>query len=269
MPESDAPPNSPTGDPVKSAKDFRRTEATFATTRWSLVALLHDEDETKACAALTEICRIYYYPLYAYARKKGIDRFNAEDLAGGLLEDILSRGPASLNANPAAGRFRDYLKEAFDHFEANQRRHAKRQKRGGGAIHVEFDDVEERYLRDLPEFASPELLHDAIIARTLSDRAWESVRRQQDGKITAEEFNVSREKVMGGRSRETWAQIGAPFGKTEAAARQTGRRLREAFIKAFVEEVRLTVLSGDDAEVEAEVKYLIPLLADCRPLEIE
>src|SRR5262245_45769943 len=117
----------------------------FPSTSWGLIARAGVEDET-ARAALADLCRRYWYPLYAFARRDGAAAEEAEDLIQGFFAHFLERAVYG-KADPTRGQFRSFLLGCFRNYRANNRRSARARKRGGGALGVSFDPAaaEARY----------------------------------------------------------------------------------------------------------------------------
>ena len=122
----------------------------FATTHWSLVvaATADEASQTSARKALEELCRAYWYPLYAFVRYRGYSADDAQDLTQSFFARIIETGGLA-SADPERGRFRSYLLGALKHFLANEWHRAQTQKRGGQVQFVEWDalDPEARYAR--------------------------------------------------------------------------------------------------------------------------
>ncbi len=156
----------------------------FATTHWSLVgaANLNETSETRARAALEELCRAYWYPLYAFVRGRGHSAVDAQDLTQAFFARIIeTRGFAS--ADRARGRFRSYLLGAMKHFLANEWHRAKTQKRGGQVRFIEWDalDPEGRYTSHAQAPApsdNPDLLFDREWALETTATALQALRAE-------------------------------------------------------------------------------------------
>lgn len=118
----------------------------FRTTHWSVVLTAGHGDSPAAREALERLCRAYWYPLAAYARRRGCSPEDAEDLTQGLFESLLRREDLA-RVTPKKGRFRTFLLAALGHYLANEWRRGQRQKRGSGQVVVSFDalSAEERY----------------------------------------------------------------------------------------------------------------------------
>ena len=135
--------------------------ATFPTTRWSRVARAGDADGPRARDALEGLCRDYWYPLYAFGRREGLDREEAGDLVQSFLADLIAR-QALATADPARGRFRSFLRSAFLHHLAHRRDHDRARKRGGGAklLSIDLLDAEGRHSREPAHHLTAERLFE-------------------------------------------------------------------------------------------------------------
>jgi DNA-directed RNA polymerase specialized sigma24 family protein len=132
----------------------------FPTTDWGVVlATGKDNDSTKASAALNELCRTYWYPLYAYVRRRGYSKHDAQDLTQGFFYLFLKRN-AFERIEKGLGTFRSYLLTSLNHFLINEQERQQAQKRDGGqpAISLDADEAERRYRLEPADPATPEKL---------------------------------------------------------------------------------------------------------------
>src|SRR5262245_55719415 len=120
----------------------------FTSTCWTAVARAREQQTPEARQALADLCQAYWYPLYAYLRRRGQSPHEAEDLTQGFIADLLARDFLR-DVDPAKGKFRSFLLAALQHYLSNQRDHANRLKRGGKVPHVslDFHVAESCYLR--------------------------------------------------------------------------------------------------------------------------
>jgi DNA-directed RNA polymerase specialized sigma24 family protein len=134
--------------PSPSANEPLPPVGGFRTTHWSAVLLAGRDSLPDARAALEELCRSYWYPLYAFARRKGCGHEDAQDLVQGFFAQLLARRDLA-DVHPDKGRFRTFLLSSLGHFMANEWDRAQAQKRGGGIqfVTLEPGDSDERYLR--------------------------------------------------------------------------------------------------------------------------
>src|SRR6266498_5100944 len=119
----------------------------FTTTHWSVVLEAGQGGTPNGCEAMARLCQTYWYPLYAYVRRKGYDAAEAQDLTQEFFARLLARNYLSV-ADRNKGKFRSFLLGALEHFLAREWTKAHAQKRGGGRSSLSLDerDVENRYL---------------------------------------------------------------------------------------------------------------------------
>ena len=114
--------------PGQSLEVRRRT---FCTTHWSLVLAAGNTQSPQAREALEKLCRTYWYPLYAYVRRKGFQAHDAQDLTQEFFARLLARNYLSV-ADRNRGKFRSFLLGSLEHFLAREWTKGRAQKRGGG-----------------------------------------------------------------------------------------------------------------------------------------
>jgi len=122
----------------------------FATTHWSVVLNAGQDDSSQALLAIEKLARSYWYPLYAYVRRKGYDSYTAEGFTQEIFARVVNRDSFA-RVDRSKGRFRSWLLGAMNHFLAHEWEKARTQKRGGGAVMVPLDEAQanERYQRHL------------------------------------------------------------------------------------------------------------------------
>jgi hypothetical protein len=133
-----------------------QSAAGFPTTHWSRVLRAADPTDREGRDALERLCSDYWYPLYAFARRQGLDREDAGDLVQGFLADLIERRDLT-KADPSRGRFRSFLRTACSHFLSHARDHDRALKRGGGrtAVSIDLQDAEGRYINEPAHERSP------------------------------------------------------------------------------------------------------------------
>ena len=212
------------------------------------------DDET-AQRALSELCEIYWYPIYAFVRRDGHSPADSEDLTQDFFASFLQRNDFAA-ANRAKGRLRSFLLGALKHFLANASARAKAQKRGGGQSAVSLDaEWAESQMKLEPgsDQSSPEKLFDRRWALTLLDRALTTVAVAYEKRGKADQFQAL-EKFLAWNSGEDLRQTAEQLGVSESAFRVALHRLRQRYQKALRKEVAETV--GSDSDLESEIAGL-------------
>ena len=180
----------------------------FQTTQWSLVAAAGHRSSPEAAVALSSLCHAYWYPLYAYLRRNGHTRENAQDLTQGFFATLLNTGTLEV-ADRERGKFRSFLLAALNHFVAKQQRQARAQKRGGGHAPAsldgaDFNDAERRYARELAHTATPERLFERRWALTVLETAFAALAREYGSSGRAALFAEIKPCLGGGADQAAY-----------------------------------------------------------------
>jgi RNA polymerase sigma-70 factor (ECF subfamily) len=228
----------------------------FATTLWTVVLAAGDPNHPGAAAALDRLCRTYWYPVYAYVRRKGRSAPEAEDLTQEFFSRLLGRGfPAGVKRE--GGKFRSYLLRALDHFLINEWRRDNTAKRGGGTMTFSLDgvDADARYRLEPMDVATPESLYDHRWATTLLDAVRERLRSEyaQQGRDAL--FTALEPSLTGGTDLLPHAELMTRLALKESALKMAVHRLRKRYGQFLREEIAQTVATPD--EVEDEIRELI------------
>jgi RNA polymerase sigma-70 factor (ECF subfamily) len=232
----------------------------FVTTRWTVVLDAGLKSSPQSDRALAELCETYWYPLYAYVRRRGQSREDAEDLTQAFFAKFLEKNYlAGLDAD--RGRFRAFLLAALKHFLANEWDKAGRQKRGGGATHLSLDWREADHRFDLvsADVASPDHLFDREWAMALLERVILRLSDEcvSDGK--AELFEQTKGFLMLDRDAVSYADAARELRVEEGAVRVAVHRLRRRYRELLRDEIRQTL--SDPALVEEELRTLRHVLS--------
>jgi hypothetical protein len=228
----------------------------FATTRWSLVAAASGGGSPDA---LEELCRLYWFPIYAVIRKSGKSGEDAKDLAQGFFAMLLERRTLNL-ADDSRGRFRSFLLTTLKRYLANEWHREHAAKRGGGKDLVPLDaELAERlYAREGEQARTPDELFDRRWALAMLDSAMARLEAEYQAAGRPEEFSRLMPTLTAGRGETDYAALARESGGTEGAARVAVHRLRKRFRAMVREEVARTVASDD--EVDEEMAALMAAL---------
>jgi DNA-directed RNA polymerase specialized sigma24 family protein len=233
--------------------------ASFPTTRWSRVLAAGDREHPSARAALAELCADYWYPLYAFVRRKGHPPEAAADLVQGTFLTLLDRDGLAAVA-PERGRFRSFLLAVCAHHLADCRDRDLAAKRGGGRVAVSFDRLaaEGRYASEPADTMTAERLFERRWATSLLERA--IARLEAEWAAAGKGVLTSRllPTLTGKRGEVPLAAIAAELDMTEGAVKMAASRLRRRYSEILREEIARTV--ADPADVEEEVRGLFVAL---------
>lgn len=245
---------------MRSPSDsFSSQQAEFPATHWSTVLAAGEEGSPQARDALTRICEKYWYPLYAYVRRRGYRHQDAQDLTQSFLAVLLEKNYLRM-ACRERGKFRSFLLSSLKHFLANEWDRSHAQKRGGGqvALWSELPDAEARYEHETPDPFPAEVLFDRRWALTLLEESTRRLREEwgQDGK--GEIFERLKVFLAFDSEWPSYEDLSRELGLSEGAVKVTVCRLRRRFREILCEEIAHTVERSE--EVEGEIRYLIKVL---------
>src|SRR4029450_13285319 len=169
-------------------------DSLFASTRWTVVREAADSQTSSkhALSALSELCQIYWRPVYLFLRRKGIAQHDAEDLTQGFFADLIENR-AYARADPMKGRFRSFLLGTLKHFLAHARDRDGAQKRGGGLVRLDEAGISEA---ETYAVRSPNWSADGIF-----DREWAASLVRQALDRLAEEYEIGGKKAIVVRRR--------------------------------------------------------------------
>ena len=231
----------------------------FAATRWTVVmAAARGSDSSRATEALTELCRTYWYPLYAFLRRRGHATHEAEDLTQAFFARLLDR-PFLANIDRQKGKFRSFLLASLKHFLSDEKDRASAQKRGGGrqAISLDSLDAESRYRLEPSHDLSPEKMYEKQWALSVLELVLSRLQAEWDATGKHALFEHLQATLAGGQSVR-YEVIASQLGTTEAAIKSAAHRLRRRYRTLLIDEISQTV--ADAAEVEGEIRYLMSCL---------
>lgn len=233
----------------------------FVSTHWSVVLAVRQADSNAAAAALDQLCRNYWYPLYAFARRQGHSPEDARDLTQEFFAQLLARKGLE-SASPERGRFRSFLLGSFKNLLVNEWKKDNRQKRGGGAEIFSLDelDAERCYRLEPQDNATPEILYDRHWAQTLLGRVLERLEAEcdGDGPDRMRRFEVLKVFLLEEKGTMPLADAAEKLGLSVIATKGVVHRLRQRYRDIFREEIAHTVARPED--VEDEIRHLFHAL---------
>lgn len=232
----------------------------FATTHWSVVRAAGEPGSSQADAALEKLCRTYWYPLYAYIRRRGYSEHDAQDLAQEFFARLLEKNYPG-QADPRKGKFRSFLLLTLNHFLSDERARACAQKRGGGQAVMSLDAqaAEGRYRLEPVDEATPEKTFERRWAQAVLEQAVARLRQEYTASGKGRLFDVLQHFQPGEQPTLSYAEAAAQLGASEGAVKTLIHRLRQRHQQLVREEIAHTVATA--AEVDEELRHLILVIA--------
>jgi len=231
----------------------------FATTHWTVVRAAGDSASPQATEALERLCRLYWYPLYAYIRRKGHSPQDAEDLTQSFFAHLLEKNYLAL-VSKQRGRFRSFLLTSLQNFLAHDWERGRAAKRGGGRTLLSWDALsgESRYALEPALDLTPEKIFEQRCAATLFQKALAGLEREMADAGKSEQFDRLKGFLSAEAHAGAYAEAAAILAMTPGAVGVAVHRLRQRYGELVREEIAHTVTSP--TEIEDEMRYLIQLL---------
>lgn len=240
--------------------DIFRGAGQFSTTHWSVVLAAGQESSPDAALALAELCRGYWYPLYAYVRRKGYAVADAQDLTQEFFARFLEKNYAGV-ADRRKGKFRSFLLASLEHFLAKEWTRAHRLKRGGGKTIIAWDgcDPEERYRLEPADDSTAERIYERRWALTVLEEAMGAVQRDYTAAGKQGVFEALRAVISGDDADVSYADLALRLEMSEGAVRVAVHRLRQRYGEAVRVEIAKIVQRPE--EIEEELRHLFGALS--------
>ena len=234
--------------------------AAFATTHWSVVLSAGGGSSVSSAQALEQLCRDYWFPLYAFIRREGHGPIEAQDLTQEFFARLL-RGNYLASVGPEKGRFRSFLLASLKHFLANEWDRQHRQKRGGDALIFSLDDdtAETRYLAEVTQDTTAEKIYERRWAQTVVEKVLEQLRVEAGGLVKRQRFDALKDCLVDDPEAASYAELAGKLGLTVNGVKSAVHRLRQRFRELFRQEIPQTVCNSE--EIDAEIRYLFSALA--------
>ena len=232
----------------------------FVTTRWTVVLAAGRKSSAQSDRALGELCQTYWYPLYAYVRRQGKTKEDAEDLVQAFFEKFLEKNYLE-GLSAERGKFRAFLLASLKHFLANEWDKSQRQKRGGGIKHLTLDwqSADQRFHLDPADPSSPDKTFDREWALALLERVIVRLREECVAADKAPLFEQAKGYLMVGEAAIPYADAAKSLGLDEGAVRVAVHRLRKRYRELLRDEIAQTL--DDPAQVTEELRSLQAALA--------
>jgi len=229
----------------------------FPKTSWTLVVAAASPAQVDCRDALVHLCENYWYPVYAYVRRRGYLQEEAQDLTQDFFVRILE-GRYLDRADPNRGRFRTFLLNSCKYFLADQADRARAQKRGGGDIlPFEVMSGEQRYRVEPLDNETPDRIFERGWALMLLDRAVSRLREEFTEHGSPADFEKLKVFLLG-QGEVPYADLAREMGTTEGRLKVAIHRLRQRYRVLLLREIRDTV--AEASEVDAEIRFLFSVL---------
>jgi len=231
----------------------------FATTRWTAVLAAGRSDTTRARTALAELCQAYWFPLYAYARRRGRSPQDAEDATQGFFARLL-RLESLGSVSREKGKFRAFLLASMNNYLASEHARDSAQKRARHrTIALDAESAEQRYSHAPVDRLTPENLFERQWALTVLETVVRRLGEEYEAAERGEIFRELRFAITATDEAIPYAEAAARLGMSEENVKVTVHRLRRRYREALREEIAQTV--PDPSEVDDELRYLRRVLS--------
>lgn len=231
----------------------------FPTTSWSLVLAAAANPTTDSRASVAALCKIYWPPIYAFIRRKGCSREQAEDLTQAFFVALLEKDYLG-DADRGRGRFRTFLLAAVKHFLSNEWDKAHAGKRGGGlkAVPIDLVEAEAWYMPEAVEPRTPERLFERRWALSLLDQVMVKLRAEYAQTGKSEHFTRLSPLLDGDPEAQSYEALATQLGATVGALRVALHRMRRRYRDLLRAEIAETV--STQAEIDDEIRFLLAAL---------
>ena len=247
-------------DSTNSTSDSKPSHRVFATTSWSMVlnaAEATGSDSSTVSDSLSDLCQMYWFPLYSFVRRKGFERSQAEDLTQSFFAGLLENDRIH-HANPERGRFRTFLLASMNNFLANHWRAENAIKRGGGQkfLSIDYELANDLYIGLTSEELSAERMFEKNWALSILEQTLEQVASQYEESGKRELFESLRGFLTG--NDIAYAELSLTTGMKEGALKVAVHRLRQRYGQQLRLQIAKTV--EDPADVDQELNSLFRAL---------
>ena len=209
--------------------------------------------------ALSQLCRTYWYPLYAWIRRQGYTPHDAQDLIQGFFARLLEQDDLA-DVDRSRGKFRSFLLASLKHYVANERDRLQAWKRGGRHhfVPLESDTAETRYGAEPADTLSADRIYERRWALTILDEVMARLRTEFRHRGKENLFDQLKTCLTGDRLDQPYAGLAGELGVSESAVKVSVHRLRQRYRELLRDEIAQTV--RDPAAVNAELRHLMDIL---------
>jgi len=240
--------------------DEAEGRSNFATTQWSLVLRAAQPNDDEARSAMEVLCRRYWLPLYAFARRRLSTIDEAQDLTQEFFLRLIEKNVLA-TATPERGRFRSFLLTSLRNFLANEWDRKSAKKRGGQGVclSIDWEVGESRLSVASADFRTPEQEFERQWALTLLEVVIQRLQKEFTDSGKNRQFDLLKDTLTGRPGGLDYRGISAELGLSEDATRQAAHRMRRRYRELLREEVACTL--GSSQEVDDEIDRLFEALA--------
>jgi RNA polymerase sigma-70 factor (ECF subfamily) len=227
----------------------------FATTHWTVVLAAGQRSTPQSDSALEQLCKTYWFPLYAYVRRRGHTKEDAEDLTQAFFARFLAKNYLD-GLRAERGRFRAFLLAALKHFLINEWHKSQRQKRGGGEtpLSLDWQTADTKFQVAAVNEPSPDKAFDREWAVALLAKVIERLQAECEAEGKAKLFGQLKIFLAAGKGEAAHGEVAKALGMDEGAVRVAVHRLRKRYRALLREEIAQTL--GDPAQVDEEMRAL-------------
>lgn len=227
----------------------------FVTTHWTVVLAAGQRHTAQSDHALEALCRTYWFPLYAYVRRRGYAKADAEDLVQAFFARFLAKNYLA-GLSEERGRFRAFLLAALKNFLINEWKHANRQKRGGGEVPLSLDweTADTKFQVAAQNEPSPDQAFDREWALALLSKVIEQLQAECATEGKTKLFEQLKVFLAAGKSETAQSEVAKALGLEEGAVRVAVHRLRKRYRQLLRDEIANTL--SDPAMVDEEMRAL-------------
>ena len=227
----------------------------FVTTRWTVVLAAGQRHTPQSDNALEELCRTYWFPLYAYVRRRGHAKADAEDLVQAFFARFLAKNYLE-GLSAERGRFRAFLLASLKNFLTNEWKKSQRLKRGGGetVLSLDWESADTKFQVASNAEPSPDKAFDREWAVALLAHVIERLRAECAEEGRSRQFDQLKVFLTAGKGTVPHAEVARVLGVDEGAVRVAVHRLRKRYRELLRDEIASTL--SDPAQVDEEMRTL-------------
>ena len=227
----------------------------FATTHWTVVLAAGKRSTPQADLALEQLCKTYWFPLYAYVRRRGCTKEDAEDLTQAFFARFLAKNYL-VGLSAERGRFRAFLLASLKHFLINDWKKSQRQKRGGGetALSLDWQTADTKFQVAATNEPSPDKAFDREWALALLSKVIERLQKECEADGKGKLFEQLKIFLTAGKDESAQSKAAKSLGMEEGAVRVAIHRLRKRYRQLLRDEIAQTL--ADAADVDEEMRAL-------------